>query len=209
LSDRHSLVLSKEDWPVGVIGIAAQKLAEAYGKPCIILTMVDGTWKGSARSVPGLDLHGTVGSVSSLLLKFGGHKYACGLSLAGENVALFAEAFEEAVKRCLLHTEKVVSVDAIVDFEELTKELVEYIELLAPFGFGNPRPSLLFAPAAVTINSRSVKLIDQNKRAWFGNIPKRVELPDGSDPKVIACPTLKEEMGEKFIRLQIREFLTE
>ncbi|MGD0232411.1 MAG: single-stranded-DNA-specific exonuclease RecJ, partial [Syntrophorhabdales bacterium] len=78
LSENHSLVLHKEDWPVGVIGIAAQKLAESYGKPCIIFTRVDGTWKGSARGVPGLDLYGTVRTLSSLLVKFGGHKYACG-----------------------------------------------------------------------------------------------------------------------------------
>jgi single-stranded-DNA-specific exonuclease len=209
LSQKHSLVLSKEDWPIGVIGIAAQKLAEAYGKPCIILTRVDGTWKGSARGVPGLDLHGTVGSVSSLLLRFGGHKYACGLSLSEENVMLFIEAFEEAVKGRVLDTERVVNVDAIVDFEELTKELVEYIELLAPFGFGNPRPSLLLAPATVTINNRSVKLVDQNNRTWYGNIPKKAELPAGTGARVIGCPMLKEERGEKFIRFQIRDFITE
>jgi single-stranded-DNA-specific exonuclease len=209
LSERHSLVLSKANWPIGVIGIAAQRLSETYGKPCIILTKVDGTWKGSARSVPGLDLHGAVGSVSSLLLRFGGHKYACGLSLTEENIAPFTEAFEEAVERRLLQTEKIVSVDAIVDFEELTKELVEYIELLAPFGFGNPRPSFLFAPASVIINSRSVKLVDRSNKTWYGNVPKRVELPNGLDPRVIACPTLREELGEKFIRFQIREFIIE
>jgi single-stranded-DNA-specific exonuclease len=202
-------VLSKEDWPIGVIGIAAQKLAESYGKPCIILTRVDGTWKGSARGVPGLDLHGTVGSVSSLLLRFGGHKYACGLSLSEENVMLFTEAFEEAVRDRVLDTERVVNVDAIVEFEELTKELVEYIELLAPFGFGNPRPSLLLTPATVTISNRSVKLIDQNNRVWYGNVPKKVEPPDGLGARIVACPTLKEELGERFIRFQIREFVTE
>lgn len=209
LSERHSLVLSKEDWPIGVIGIAAQKLAEAYGKPTIILTRVDGTWKGSARGVPGLDLHGTVGSVSSLLQRFGGHKYACGLSLSQENVVLFTEAFEEAVKGRVLDTVKVVNVDAIVDFEELTTELVEYVELLAPFGFGNPRPSFLLTPTVITISNRSAKLVDQNNRTWHGNIPKKSELPDGRGSRVIACPMLKEELGEKFIRLQIREFVSE
>ncbi len=209
LAERSTLVLSREDWPIGVIGIAAQKLAEAYGKPCIILTKVDGTWKGSARGVPGLDLHGTVGSVSSLLLRFGGHKHACGLSLSEENIGLFADAFEDAVRQCLLETERVVRVDAVVDFEELTKELVEYIELLAPFGLGNPRPSFLLSPAAVTINNRSVKLVDRKNRTWYGNIPKKVDLADGLDPKVIACPTLRDELGEQFIRFQIREFITE
>lgn len=209
LSERHSLVLSKEDWPIGVIGIAAQKLAEAYRKPTIILTRVDGVWKGSARGVPGLDLHGTVGSVSSLLIRYGGHKFACGLSLSEENIVPFTIAFEEAVKNCLLQAEVTVTVDAIVEFEELTGELVEYIELLAPFGLGNPRPSFLLAPATIVVNNRSARLVDRNNNTWYGNVPRKVELPDGQDARVIACPILKEEMGEKFIRFQIREFITE
>ena len=88
LPSRQTVVLYKEDWPVGVIGIAAQKLAESQGKPCIIFTKIDGTWKGSARSVPGLDLYGTVSTLSDLLVKFGGHKFACGLSVDEANLPL-------------------------------------------------------------------------------------------------------------------------
>ncbi|MGD0661047.1 MAG: single-stranded-DNA-specific exonuclease RecJ [Syntrophorhabdales bacterium] len=209
LADRRSLVLSKEDWPIGVIGIAAQKLAEAYGKPCIILTRVDGTWKGSARGVPGLDLHGTVGSVSSLLIRFGGHRHACGLSLAEENMDLFPQAFEEAVRRCLPETERSVVVDAIVEFDELTADVVEYIELLAPFGLGNPRPSFLLAPSSVSVNNRFVKLIDRQNRTWHGNLYRKMEMPDSPGFKVVACPTLREDLGEKFIHLQVTEFLAE
>jgi single-stranded-DNA-specific exonuclease len=208
LSERHSLVLSREDWPIGVIGIAAQKLAESYRKPCIILTRVDGVWKGSARGVPGLDLHGTVGTLSSLLIRYGGHKFACGLSLAEENIVPFADAFEEAVRNCLLQTERTVTVDAIVDFEELTRELVEYLELLAPFGLGNPRPSFLLTPVSIAINNRSVSLLDQRNRTWRGYVPRKTDLPVGQDARVVVCPTLKEELGEKFIRFQIREFVT-
>lgn len=209
LSERCSLVLSKEDWPIGVIGIAAQKLAESYGKPCIIFTRVEGMWKGSARGVPGLDLHGTIGSVSSLLLKFGGHRHACGLSLPEENLACFPVAFEDAVRRCLLETERAIYVDAKVEFEEVTQELVEQIELLAPFGFGNPRPSFLLAPSAISVNNGFVKLTDRQNRIWHGNSFKRGPIPEGPDLKVIACPTLREEQGEKFIHFQVREFVTD
>lgn len=209
LGDRCSLVLCKEDWPIGVIGIAAQKLAESYGKPCIIFTRVDGVWKGSARGVAGLDLHGTVGTVSSLLLKFGGHKHACGLSLPEENLACFPGAFEDAVRRCLLETEQTVSVDAVVEFDDLTRDLVEQIDLLAPFGFGNPRPNFLFAPASVSVNRRFVKLTDRQNRTWHGNSYKTGPIPEGENVKVIACPTMKEDLGEKFIHLQVREFVLE
>ena len=209
LSCRRSLVLSKEDWPIGVIGIAAQKLAENYGKPCVILTRVDGTWKGSARGVPGLDLHGAVGSVSSLLLRFGGHRHACGLSLAEGNVRPFSDAFEDAVRRSLPEIERSVSVDAVVEFEDLTPEIVEYIELLAPFGLGNPRPAFLLAPSSVCVSNRFVKLVDRQSRTWHGNLHKGIEVPDSSDVRVVACPFLKEDLGEKFIHFLVREFITE
>ncbi len=207
LSGASSLVLHKEDWPIGVIGIAAQKLAEIHGKPCIIFTRVDGTWKGSARSVPGLDLYGTVSSLSDLLLKFGGHKYACGLSLHEDNLQLFPRAFEEAVKEGLPKGGRTIPIDAVVEFEELTRELAEHIELLAPFGYGNPRPGFLLAPSTFSVSNRLIKLTDRNNRIWYGNIWKRTGLPDPPDAKIIACPGIREEMGEKFIHLHIREFV--
>ena len=205
---RRTVVLYKEDWPVGVIGIAAQKLAESQGKPCIIFTKIDGTWKGSARSVPGLDLYGTVSTLSDLLVKFGGHKFACGLSVDEANLSRFPGAFEEAVRGALNRGERVIGIDAAIEFEDLTRELVEYIELLAPFGFGNPRPGFLLAPSAVSVSNRSIKLVDQRNRVWYGNVQKRTEVPDVPGVRIIACPTIREKMGEKFIHLHIREFVT-
>jgi single-stranded-DNA-specific exonuclease len=210
LSDRSSIVLYKDDWPIGVIGIAAQKLAESYARPCIIFTRVDGTWKGSARGIPGLDLHGAVSTLSSLLLRFGGHKYACGLSILEENLRAFPDAFDDAVRSAMTGTERSVTVDAIIDFDELTQELVEYIELLAPFGVGNPRPVFLFDPLSFSVTNRFVKLTDRRNRIWYGSLQKKMPMPKHAGrTKVIASPALKEEMGEKFIHFSIREFVTE
>ncbi len=206
---RQSLVLYKEDWPLGVIGIAAQKLAESQNKPCIIFTRIDGTWKGSARSVPGLDLYGAVSTVSDLLLRFGGHKFACGLSVDEANLSRFPEAFEEAVKGALLGKERVVHVDAVVEFEELTREFVEYVDLLAPFGFGNPRPGFLLSPSEVSTSNRMIKLVDQKNRTWYGNAQRNAKIPEAPGVKVIACPAIKETMGREFIHLHIREFISD
>jgi len=209
LADRSSLVLSKEDWPLGVIGIAAQKLAEAHGKPCIIFTRVDGTWKGSARGVPGLDLHGTINTLSALLTRFGGHTRACGLSLDNENLSRFPLAFEEAVKKALLGKEKEIVVDGVLRFEELTRDLVEHMELLGPFGMGNPRPSFLLAPTAISVYRYTlVKLTDERKRVWYGNIRRSLAVPEGPGVQVVACPSLREEMGEKFIHFSVSDFVT-
>lgn len=208
LLTRNSIVLYKEGWPVGVIGIAAQKVAESYGKPCIIITRANGMWRGSARGIEGMDLHGTVGTLSPLLLKFGGHKYACGVSLMEENLQPFAQGFEEAVHR-LGPIKRVTRVDAVVEFEDVTGELVEYIELLGPFGIGNPRPSFLLSPAAISVNKRFVKLTDRRKRTWYGNVQKKPGMPDQREAKIIACPAFREEMGEKFIHFYIREFVSD
>ena len=208
-ADRQSLVLFKEDWPVGVIGIAAQKLAEGCGKPCIIFTRVDGAWKGSARGAAGLDLYGAVSTLSEMLLKFGGHRYACGLSVRDEEMHRFPGAFEEAVAGALAGREKVVAVDAVLEFEDLTAGLVESIELLAPFGFGNPRPAFLLTPSAVSgAGNRSLRLTDRNARVWHGNTQRRMEVPGGPGVQVVASPEFREEMGERFIHLHIREFVT-
>ncbi len=207
---KQSLVLYKEDWPVGVIGIAAQKLAESSGKPCIIFTRVDGTWKGSARGVAGLDLFGTVSTLADLLLRFGGHKFACGLSLRDDALHSFPVAFEKAVAAALVGAEKIVAVDGVVDFEELTAELVESLELLAPFGFGNPRPGFLLSPSAVsTTGNRSVRLTDRRSRVWQGFLQRGVDVPDVPGVQVVASPAFREQMGERFVHLQIREFVTE
>jgi single-stranded-DNA-specific exonuclease len=208
-SERQSLVLYKEDWPLGVIGIAAQKLAESHRKPCIIFTGIDGTWKGSARSVPGLDLYGAVSALSDLLVRFGGHKFACGLSIDEMNLSRFPDAFEEAVKGALRCGEQVVGVDAVVEFEELTRDLVEYIELIAPFGFGNPRPGFLLAPSAISVSNRLIKLVDQRNRIWYGNVQRKTEIPDVPGVKIVACPAMRERMGDKFIHLHIRAFIAE
>jgi single-stranded-DNA-specific exonuclease len=208
-TERQSLVLFKEDWPIGVIGIAAQKLAESCGKPCIIFTRSDGAWKGSARGVAGLDLYGAVSTLSDMLIKFGGHRYACGLSVRDEERRRFPDAFEEAVATALAGREKVVSVDAVIEFEELTAGLVDSIELLAPFGFGNPRPAFLLTPSAVSgTGIRSVRLTDSKSRVWYGNMQKRMEVPEGPGVQVVACPAIREEMGERFVHLRIREFVT-
>jgi single-stranded DNA-specific DHH superfamily exonuclease len=125
------------------------------------------------------------------------------------NLSRFPDAFEEAVKGALRCGEQVVGVDAVVEFEELTRDLVEYIELIAPFGFGNPRPGFLLAPSAISVSNRLIKLVDQRNRIWYGNVQRKTEIPDVPGVKIVACPAMRERMGDKFIHLHIREFIAE
>jgi single-stranded-DNA-specific exonuclease len=207
LSDRNSIVLFREGWHVGVIGIVAQKLTEMYRKPSIIITEVDGLWKGSGRGGDGLDLHEAIESIAHLLLKFGGHKYACGVSLTRENLMPFREAFDKCVKGGLKDRMKGVRIDTSAAFEELTGDLAEFIERASPFGMGNPRPNLLFTPSAVTLNNRFVKIVDGEKRTWYGTMQGQGPVPETANLNIVASPVVREDMGERFIHLNVKEFV--
>jgi len=210
LANGHSLVVFNEDWPVGVLGIVAQRLVETYKKPAVVITRTDKAWKGSARGIQGLDLHQAIASVSPLLLSFGGHKYACGLSIAGENLLALREAFDRQVRESVqdaADTTKEVRVDAVVTYEDLTREVVETLEMLAPFGVGNPRPSFLLPTSNVSVNGGFARVTDDKKRTWYGMVIRGTSLPGEPAVRLIASPMIREEMGDKFVHLLIREWL--
>jgi len=207
LDARKSIVLYNQDWHLGVIGIVAQKLVERFGKPSIVLTRVGDYLKGSGRGGNGIDLYDTVASLSPFLLKYGGHKYACGIALVEENLAAFVKAFEESITSPLEPRTRELRVDTEAGFEELTLELIEFIEQLSPFGMGNPRPNLLLTPSAISSTDRFVKITDTNNRIWYGSMQGQRVIPQGGPVSVIATPVLREQRGEQFIHLNIKDIL--
>jgi single-stranded-DNA-specific exonuclease len=207
LTDRNSIVLFREGWHIGVIGIVAQKLTEMYRKPSIVITEVDGLWKGSGRGGDGIDLHDTIESVSHLVEKFGGHKFACGVSLLEKNLIPFRDAFDECVQGVLKVREKTVRVDTGAAFEELTGDLMEFIERASPFGMGNPRPNLLLGPSTVKMNKRFAKITDDANRTWYGTFQGLSPAADDEKVNIVASPIIREDLGEKFIHLAIKEFV--
>ena len=102
--------------------------------------------------------------------------------------------------------ERHVSCDAEAEFEELTSELMDYMEQLSPFGIGNPRPNIAFSPSQVTpLNRGRVKIVDRNKRTWYGYIQQDLIIPRSDSIYFIASPVLRQEMGERFVNLNIKE----
>jgi single-stranded-DNA-specific exonuclease len=205
LDARKSIVLFNKDWHLGVIGIVAQKVVERFGKPSIILTRVGDYLKGSGRGGDGIDLYDTVASLSTLLLNYGGHKYACGIALTEENLDPFVKAFEESIKSSITPRERGYKVDGQAEFDELTIELVEFMERLSPFGMGNPRPNFLLSPSAISSNDRFVKITDTNNRTWHGSFQGQRTIPVDGPVRIIATPILREQRGEQFIHLNIRD----
>ena len=206
LADRSSIVVFNEKWHVGVLGIVAQKLTERFQKPSIVITRLNNIWKGSGRGAVGVDLYETIASLSPLLLKYGGHKYACGISLAEENLTSFADAFEKNVKGSIVEKKREVFFDTEAEFEELTTEFMNYIGQLSPFGVGNPRPNLALRPAHIaSLKYGRAKITDRNNRIWRGYIQAGQSIPQSDNICLIASPALREEMGEQFINLSIKE----
>lgn len=210
LSGRKTIVVFDKKWHAGVLGIVAQKLTERFGKPSIVITRVNGIWKGSGRGGDGMDLFEAICSLSPLLLKYGGHKYACGISLTEENLPLFVEAFEKAVQGSITPRKRAIHVDTAAGFDELTTEVMDRLEELGPFGIGNPRPNLLFDAAGIqAAGTGRTRITDGSNRTWYGYYAVKAPFQKTDGARIIASPVVRMEMGERFIHLNIKEMAAE
>jgi len=137
-----STVLFKETWHKGVIGIVAARCVEKYYRPTVILTESNDKITGSARSVRDFDLYKAISGCSDLLEKYGGHKYAAGLTLDKSNLLAFQERFEQIVSSSITEDMRTptVEIDIPVQFDSLTSRFYSVLKQMAPFGPENPRP---------------------------------------------------------------------
>ncbi len=140
-----AIVLTREGWHPGVVGIVASQLVERYHRPTVLIALDGGLGRGSARSIAPLHLVEAIGAVSANLAGYGGHAMAAGLTVAADAVHRFADAFVDEVGRRLSpeDLEPVVAVDAEIALGDLTPPLAMELERLAPFGNGNPEPVFL------------------------------------------------------------------
>ncbi|WP_311435424.1 single-stranded-DNA-specific exonuclease RecJ [Hoylesella timonensis] len=137
-----SIVLYDENWKKGVIGIVASRLTEIYFRPTVVLTRDGEFATGSARSVTGFDVYAAIKSCRDLLVNFGGHTYAAGLTLHWDDIKTFRTRFQKYVDEHILpeQTEPIIDIDAIIDFKDITKRLHQELKKFSPFGPGNPKP---------------------------------------------------------------------
>ena len=149
--DDRIILLWGRDWHPGVIGIVASRLVERTGRPVIVVTIDEhGEGKGSGRSVQGFNLHACIGSCADLLVRYGGHAMAAGLSVREENLpALRRRLNEWAARECpVLHTPP-LTCDVTIHLDRITVESVRHLDQLAPYGAENPTPVFLLQSAVV------------------------------------------------------------
>jgi len=151
-----SLVAWDGEWHPGVLGIVAAKLVQRFSRPSVLIQVADGMGKGSARSLPGVDLYAALCSCADLLSGFGGHAMAAGLTVPENNIEAFCNRFDGVVSEMAKETPETAGIDieAEVSFDQIDERLLDELELFEPFGAGNPEP--VFVARDVEIVNRRV-----------------------------------------------------
>ena len=139
---KKSTVVHSEHWHKGVVGIVASRLIETHYKPTIVLAEKDGILTGSARSVHDFDLYSAIAKCEHLCEKFGGHKYAAGLSIKKENLPQFIDAFEKSVSESITEDQLTpkINIDKVIDIDAVDDKLYRIIKQFSPFGPKNLSP---------------------------------------------------------------------
>ena len=147
LENSNSIVLGGDGWHHGVIGIVASKITELYYKPCILICFEDGNdiGKGSGRSIKGFDLYKSLTKCKDIIAGFGGHSMAIGISVEKEKFKELQNVFEEiARKAAISELCPIIKIDAILNIDDVTKEMVQSLIQLEPLGEANQMPIFSF-----------------------------------------------------------------
>jgi len=138
-------VVADPAWPAGIVGLAASRLVEDYGRPAVVIAIDGAEGKGSCRSISAVHIAEALDECDDLLIKHGGHAMAAGFSIARENIPAFTDRLDEVVRRRLGGVRPIPSlrVDAEIEPDALTSRLALELAALEPCGAGNPRPHLL------------------------------------------------------------------
>ncbi len=154
----RAIVLDSSEWHTGVIGIVASRLVEKFNRPSIMISTQDGEGKGSARSIQDFHILDAIRNSEGLLLKYGGHKYAAGLSIAEDNIAEFRRAFNDYTRAHLSVSDLVpkLHISGQIFPDEIDLSIMDWLDQFAPFGPGNMRPVFLLEDAQVVGHAQIV-----------------------------------------------------
>ena len=192
LSATYGIVLAQQGWHAGVIGIVASRIVEEFGRPAMLIALEGDTGKGSGRSISAFDLHSGLSECRDLLLRFGGHRSAAGITIAADRVGDFAARFN-AVARSRLTEDDLVSelrVDLEVSLDQVNDDLESLLRHLEPCGMGNPSPLLVTrgltvaaAPRVVGKDGLKLLLADGDRRLTaigWGMGPRAKDVEEGA-----------------------------
>lgn len=215
LSEDRVIMIYGENWELGVVGLAASKIAETYYRPTIVLSLRDGILTGSGRSIPGVNLYEALSSVEKHFIRFGGHEQAAGLTFAMSEwdsvyqglKQYFAQHYsDEAFLRR-------VEYDEAVALSTVTTEQVEQLRQLEPFGMDNPEPVFLAERETVCRQSRMGKEGQHLKLHLTGSQVEAVAffaqqpVAEGDTVSLLGALSVNEFRGTRTAQLVIREMV--
>jgi len=213
IAHRRVLVLASPTWHKGLLGLAAARLVERFGRPAILLTRGGHGWEGSGRSPAGIDLYRALHSCRAHLRRFGGHQLAAGLSLAVEQLGSFHAALDEALSETDGVAPPPREADTRAQLGEITPAVMSYLELMGPFGEGNPEP--IFCCEGFRLESlqvlkgRHLRLRLSQGDARLGAIGFNLATPDQPPPtlrRLFFSPTWNSWRGQRRLELQIHDY---
>jgi single-stranded-DNA-specific exonuclease len=221
LDETYGLVLAEEGWHPGVIGIVASRIVEEFGRPTVLVALEGDTGKGSGRSIAPFDLHAGLSSCRDLLVRFGGHRSAAGITISRAQLPAFAERFN-AIARERLDPEDLVPelrADLEVSLGELTLQLEALLRHIEPCGVGNPSPVLVARQVSVAAPPKVVgreqehlklRLADhdgvQIEALGWGMAPRAAEIEQGAMLDVAFRLESDEWNGEKRLQARLADF---
>ncbi|HVB30014.1 MAG TPA: single-stranded-DNA-specific exonuclease RecJ [Gemmatimonadaceae bacterium] len=218
LDATYGLVLAGEGWHAGVIGIVASRLVEEFGRPTILIALDGDEGKGSGRSISPFDLHAGIGECRDLLIRFGGHRAAAGVTIARDQVPAFAERFNAVARRSLSADDLVpeIRADLELPFDAATEDLEALLRHLEPFGAGNPAPVLVsrgvtLAGPPRTVGKDGLRLLLKSgghslTAIGWGMGPRRGELDVGRPVDVAFRLDRDEWNGESRLQARLADF---
>jgi single-stranded-DNA-specific exonuclease len=167
LEENFALVLYKPDWHLGVIGIVASRLVDIYHRPAIMLTMVNGSVKGSARSVKGLNIYDAFSQCGDLVEQFGGHEFAAGVTLKEENVDALRARLNELtmLEMTRKDLDPELQVDGHLDLSQIDVRFWKLLTQFEPFGPLNVRPTFV---------SKDIKIVGRPSIVGKGHLKMRL-----------------------------------
>lgn len=214
LINRKTTVVYNENWHKGVIGIVASRLTEKYYRPTIVLTKSNGHVAGSARSVAGFDLYEALSGCADLLVQFGGHKFAAGLTMHQDNIPAFVEKFEHIVSNSITDDLLIpeIKIDAEINLEQIDAKFYRILAQMAPFGPENMAPvfisnhvTLAGIPTIVGTNHLKINVKQQNSSIFeaiaFGLSAYANRLENNTPFSI--CYTIEENVWREKRRLQL------
>lgn len=217
--DDKAIVLHSYDWHPGIIPILSARLAKMYTKPAVVITCENGVGKGSIRTIPEFPVTLILKKLSHLLLSFGGHDYAAGMTIQEKNIPEFVTLFKKYANDSLTarDTQPKLHIDTQADFTDLTFDFLESLSLLEPFGNENPAPILICEARQVwppkVIGKTNLKMYLEKNNRFIEGIAfglahkKQLLIRKNLRIKVAFTPQINSFHNKSSIQLHIKDFI--